>query len=178
VTSNRTTRVDWGRSEHARLARPQRKKIGRGVPVVAAGRLRHDNSTSRDARRLLHCGTLVLTRPLRGHSRHSRYPGLPRERSVFWAARPPGGLPLSSARTKIVDLRSARERRRENPRSPYGFDTLRGMAEIPLDELEKAAWEEFKKWADDYIDQYTKAIDRVLRSRNRRPSQARAAADN
>jgi hypothetical protein len=27
VTSNRTTRVDWGRSEHARLiARPQRKK--------------------------------------------------------------------------------------------------------------------------------------------------------
>jgi len=32
-----------------------------------------------------------------GHSRHSRYPGvsgLPRERSVFWAARPPGKVAL------------------------------------------------------------------------------------
>jgi hypothetical protein len=39
------------------------------------------------------------------------------------------------------------------------------MTEVPLDELEKAAWEEFERWLDDYIKQYRAAIDRILRSR-------------
>jgi sugar-specific transcriptional regulator TrmB len=46
------------------------------------------------------------------------------------------------------------------------------MADVPP-EVRK----EFEKWLDDYIEQYRKAIDRLLRSRDRRSSQARAAAD-
>jgi hypothetical protein len=48
---------------------------------------------------LLHCEILTWLTSELGHSRHSRHPGvsgLPRERSVFWAARPPG-LPLRKA---------------------------------------------------------------------------------
>jgi hypothetical protein len=56
--------------------------------------------------------------------------------------------------------------------SPYGFDTLRGMADVPP-EVRK----EFEKWLDDYIEQYRKAIDRLLRRQGRVTRQSAAAAD-
>ena len=39
------------------------------------------------------------------------------------------------------------------------------MAES-LRELEKAAWEEWKQWSDDYIRQYKKALRSALRSQS------------
>ena len=52
------------------------------------------------------------------------------------------------------------------------------MARFSLRELEKLAWAEFQRMLDDYIEQYTKELRRIfLKSRKRRSSQARAAAD-
>jgi|HubBroStandDraft_6_1064221.scaffolds.fasta_scaffold4361041_2 hypothetical protein len=41
------------------------------------------------------------------------------------------------------------------------------MPEIPLDELEKAANEEFEKRLDDYLAQYREALAKFLKARRR-----------